>query len=352
MIPVEYGIPLAHRTTLGLGGAAATFVHASDVDTLVGALRWADTRGCPSWILGGGSNVVIGDDGLDGLVIEIGLRGLQITRGQDGALLRIAAGEPWDDVVARATAEGLSGIECLSGIPGLAGATPIQNVGAYGQEVADVLVGVHVYDRKHERRVRLTAAECALSYRDSALKRTPNRWVVLEVELELAIDGVPQLRYGELQRSLEGQRATPQRVRDSVLSLRRRKSMVIDASDPNRCSAGSFFTNPVVDADVAAEVERRAGQRGLLAARAMPQWPSDNGTVKLAAGWLIEAAGFKRGDQRGPVGLSTAHALALVHHGGGTTAMLLDFAREIRDGVAAAFGVELVPEPVMLGTRW
>lgn len=348
---IRHGVPLAPLTTLGLGGPAADFVEVRDEIGLAEAVAWADERGRPLWILGGGSNVVIADDGLDGLVVRLSNRGVEVTEDGKRARLRIAAGESWDEVVARAVASGLSGIECLSGIPGFAGATPIQNVGAYGQEIADVLQTVRAYDRHASSVVDLTPADCALSYRDSALRREPDRWIVVEIELELTVGGAPEIRYAELQRSLRGEPITPARVRDTVLELRRGKSMVIDPSDPNRRSAGSFFTNPIVEPALATEVEQRARARGLLDDRDLPAWPVGD-RIKLAAGWLIEAAGFRKGMRRGAVGISTAHALALVHHGGGTTADLLGLAREIRDGVLDAFGVELRPEPVMLGVQW
>ena len=348
---IRHGVPLAPLTTLGLGGPAADFVEVQDEVALAEALGWADQRGRPIWILGGGSNVLISDEGLDGLVVRLSNRGLTVMEDGTRARLQIAAGEPWDEVVARAVASGLSGIECLSGIPGFAGATPIQNVGAYGQEIGDVLQNVRAYDRTAGTVVDLTPADCALSYRDSALRREPDRWVVVQVELELAVGGAPEIRYAELQRSLRDGPITPARVRDTVLALRRGKSMVIDPSDPNRRSAGSFFTNPIVEPAVATAVEQRARARGLLDERALPAWPVGD-RIKLAAGWLIEAAGFRKGMRRGAVGISSAHALALVHHGGGTTADLLGLAREIRDGVLDAFGVELRPEPVMLGLEW
>ena len=348
---IRHGVPLAPFTTLGLGGNAADFARARDEDELIEAIGWADDRDRPTWILGGGSNVVIADEGLDGLVVRLSNRGLEIETDGPRARLRVAAGEPWDGVVAQAVAANLSGIECLSGIPGLAGATPIQNVGAYGQEIGDVLQNVRAYDRTAKTIVELTPADCALTYRDSALRREPDRWVVLQIELELAVGGVPEIRYAELERSLRGGPVTPARTRENVVALRRAKSMVIEPNDPNRRSAGSFFTNPIVAADVAAEVERRARARGLLVQRDLPAWPVGD-RIKLAAGWLIEAAGFRKGTRRGAVGISSAHALALVHHGGGTTADLLRLAREIRDGVLDVFGVELRPEPVMLGVEF
>jgi len=352
LLKIEHDVPLAPLTTLGLGGPAAHFAAVQTSDALIEAITWAEARGVPARIIGGGSNVVIADAGLEDLVIHPRTRGLAIARTGPVATVRVAAGEPWDDVVAATTAAGLSGIECLSGIPGLAGATPIQNVGAYGQEISQVLRSVRAYDTEHKRVVELSAADCGLQYRSSAMRRDPSRWVVLDVTLELQVDGTPQIRYGELARSLEGEAVTPARVRESVLRLRRAKSMVLDPRDPNRRSAGSFFTNPVVASERSDAVEVAARKRGLLETRELPRWAQPDGQVKLAAGWLIEAAGFNKGDRRGAVGISSAHALALVHHGGGTTRELLALAREIRDGVRDTFGIVLAPEPVLLGVDW
>ncbi|MBL4686824.1 MAG: UDP-N-acetylmuramate dehydrogenase [Nannocystaceae bacterium] len=352
VLAIEHDVSLAAHTTLGLGGPAAHFVEVHDTGALIQALRWADDGGHATWILGGGSNVVVSDNGFDGLVVRPRLRGIDLAKGGSVTLLRAAAGECWDDLVATATVAGLSGIECLSGIPGLVGASPIQNVGAYGQEVSNVLRSVRAYDRRSREIVELSAADCALTYRDSVFRREPERWVVLEVTFTLANDGVPEIRYAELARQLAGGPSTPAHVRDTVLRLRRSKSMVLDPDDDNRRSAGSFFTNPIVARDTATAVESKARNRGLLAQRDFPAWPMGPDKSKLAAGWLIEAAGFVKGERRGPVGLSSAHALALVHHGGGTTRELLAFAREIADRVHATFGVTLRPEPVLVGVEF
>lgn len=351
MLELLHDVPLAPRTTLGLGGAARSLVEARDEGTLVEALAWAEDAGLPVLVLGGGSNVVVADGGFDGLVIQVALRGVTPTVGAGGVALRVAAGEPWDALVAQAVDEGWAGLECLSGIPGLAGATPIQNVGAYGQEVAEVITAVHVWDRRAGARRVLSPAECRFGYRDSALKRDPDGAVVLALDLALRPGGAPTLRYAELAQAFEGA-ATPslRQVRDRVLSLRRSKSMVVDPADPDSRSAGSFFTNPVVEAAVADAVVEQALREGLVArAAAVPRYPADGGRVKLAAAWLIEAAGFRKGQRRGAVGISSRHALALVHHGGGRTQELLGLAEEIRAGVRARFGVELRLEPVVVG---
>jgi UDP-N-acetylmuramate dehydrogenase len=278
-------------------------------------------------------------------------RGLTFSAAGDVVLLEAAAGEPWDDVVAQAVDRGLGGLECLSGIPGLAGATPIQNVGAYGQEVAETVSAVRVLDRTSGAVSTLPATACAFSYRDSAFKRTPDRYVVLGVTFALQPAGPPSLKYAELRRALASvSRPSLAEVRAAVLALRRGKSMVLDPADPNCRSVGSFFTNPIVAPSQAARLIERALAGGVVAtAEEVPRWPAPGGAVKLAAGWLIERAGLARGLRRGPVGLSSRHALALVHHGGGTTADLLALAREIQDTVEGRFGVRLAPEPTLLG---
>lgn len=345
-------VPLATLTTLELGGPARFAVEARDKATIAEALRWAAERGLSVFPLGGGSNVVIGDDGFEGLLVRVDLRGITAVRRADEVELEAMAGEPWDAFVRQTVDRGLAGLECLAGIPGLVGATPIQNVGAYGQEVAETIRAVRVLDRQTLEEHVLSPEECAFAYRHSAFKQAPDRHLVLSVVFALRPGGAPAIRYPELASALAGvEGPTLAQVRDTVLALRRRKSMVIDPADENRRSAGSFFTNPIVDDAQAAQVVARAAVHG-VAPTDVPRWPVGPGRVKLAAGWLIERAGISKGLRRGAVGVSSRHALALVHHGGGTTAELLALAREIRDAVHARFGVTLQPEPVLLGARW
>ena len=351
------GVPLAPLTTLELGGPARHFVEVRDDAAVADALAWADARGLPVLVLGGGSNVVVADAGFEGLVVRVAPRGLMFGAPSSSgeALVTAAAGEPWDAVVAETVARGLAGLECLSGIPGLAGATPIQNVGAYGQEVAETIRGVRAFDRRARAVVSLAPEACAFAYRDSAFRRDPARHVVLAVTFALRAAGSPTLRYRELADALAQSETSPTlaRARQTVIALRRRKSMVLDAADPNRRSVGSFFTNPIVDATVAESLAARAATDGLVATAAdVPRWPAGPGRVKLSAGWLIERAGLSKGLRRGPVGVSSAHALALVHHGGGTTAALLALAREVRDAVRDRLGVTLTPEPTLIGVAW
>ncbi|MCA1683070.1 MAG: UDP-N-acetylmuramate dehydrogenase [Actinobacteria bacterium] len=332
----ESGVKLSSYTTLCLGGPATTMVTAYDEAEVLEALRSAPG---PVLVLGSGSNLVVGDAGFDGTVVRIASKG--ITTSVDGAdvLLEVAAGEDWDALVARTVADSLAGMECLAGIPGLVGATPVQNVGAYGQDVSQTVASVRAYDRDVDC-VR-TIRDCGFGYRWSRFKAEAPRWVVLSVTYRLAgsADSNP-IRYAELARALGvevGDVAPLVEVRDTVLSLRRSKGMVLDADDVDSRSAGSFFTNPLLDpADVPAGA---------------PSYAEPDGRAKVPAAWLIEQAGFGKGHFDGPVGISSKHTLALVNRGGATTADLVRVARAVRDGVRDRFGIELVPEPVLVGVE-
>ncbi len=361
-LAVTRDAPLAPLTTFDLGGRARALVEVGSDATLVEALRYAKDQRAPVFVLGGGSNVVIADAGFAGLVVRMASRGVALEdAGEDAAgprvLVRAAAGEPWDGLVARTVAEGLGGLECLSGIPGLVGATPIQNVGAYGQEVADAIAEVEVIDRDTLARATLTPDECRFGYRHSLFKEPAGAgWIVTAVTFALRRAAPGPVRYGELAKALaaRGGVTTVREIREEVLTLRRAKSMVWDPEDPNRRSAGSFFTNPVVPRALADRLVDDAVATGLVRFREeVPVFsaPAHHGvpSAKLSAGWLIERAGFERGLRRGAVGLSTKHALCLVHHGGGRAAELVAFARQVADGVEARFGVRLVPEPVFVG---
>jgi UDP-N-acetylmuramate dehydrogenase len=353
----QYAAPmpaLAEITTLRLGGPADRLVVAGDEAALIAAVRAADADGRPLLVLAGGSNLVVADAGFPGTVVRVASRGVR----ERGRGFEVAAGEPWDPLVARWVATGLSGVECLSGIPGSVGATPIQNVGAYGQEVAETIVSVRAYDRTLATVIEIGAQECGFSYRSSAFKRAPGRWVVLAVhfELERRTDSQP-IRYAALARALgiaEGERAPLADVRAAVLALRRSKGMVIDPADrdPDSVSAGSFFTNPVLGAAAFAELEERARRRLGDDVR-VPRFEQPGGSVKVPAAWLIERAGFARGHgDPATVAISDKHTLALTNRGAGTTAQLVALAREIAAGVRDRFGVELVPEPVFVGHEW
>jgi UDP-N-acetylmuramate dehydrogenase len=340
---IETEVPLAPRTTLQLGGLARYFVGAKSEQDIADALEFARERALPVWVLGGGSNIVVPDAGLDGLVLALGTQGQLREDTPDGVRLAVDAGEKWDDFVRQTVELGLAGLECLSGIPGSVGATPIQNVGAYGQEVSDTLVAVRAFDREQRRFVEFTRDECEFGYRESRFKlREPGRYVVSRVSFELT-RGVPAApRYPELQRAL-GELPGPATARDlrhTVLQLRSRKSMLLDANDPNTRSCGSFFLNPVVTSQAADAVESRVG------VNAMPRFPQRDGRVKLSAAWLIERSGFEKGFREGSVGISSRHALALVCHEGATSGELIALARRIQSEVLARTGVALTPEPL------
>lgn len=340
-------MPLRVLTTLELGGPARFLIDATDEATVIRSVLWGAEHGLSLVVLGGGSNVVASDDGFDGLVLRMAIRG---TAFHDDGTVYAAAGEPWDAFVETTVARGWAGIECLAGIPGSVGATPIQNVGAYGQEVAETIRGVRVLDRASRAITTLSAADCAFGYRDSLFRRNPAAYVVLGVTFALRPDGAPSVRYRELVEALPEPHPSLVAVSATVRALRRKKSMVLDPDDPNRRSVGSFFTNPVLDAAALAALGARAVAAGVVAAAAeVPRFASVDGNLKIPAAWLIERSGFTKGLRRGPVGISSAHALALVHHGGGTTAALRALADEIRAGVAARFGVTLSEEPIFLG---
>jgi UDP-N-acetylmuramate dehydrogenase len=340
-------VPLAPRCTLGVGGPARYLVEALDEATVLSACRWAAARDLAVRVLGAGSNVVVADDGVDGLVLAIQMRGVTAREGAGTIEVTAAAGEGWDALVAHAVERGWAGLECLSGIPGLVGATPIQNVGAYGQEVSQTVTSVRAFDREGDRIVTLAPGDCGFTYRDSRFKSgEPGRYVVLAVTYRLEPGGKPTVNYADLERDLAARgHGLPSLddVRASVLGIRRAKSMVLDPADPNRRSCGSFFLNPIIDTESLSRVERAVGDP------AMPRWPERDGRVKLSAAWLIERAGFARGQSRGAVGLSTRHSLAIVCHEGARAAEIAAFAREIRAAVHARFGVRLVPEPVLWG---
>lgn len=332
---------LADHTTLRLGGPARAWVRATTEAELTAAL--ATVEG-PVLVLGGGSNLVVADEGFDGTVVEVATRGVHpdvedAGPACGGVLVTVAAGESWDELVATAVERGWVGIEALAGIPGSVGATPVQNVGAYGQEVAQTIAQVRVWDRVLGGVRTFANADCRFGYRTSRFKADPDRHVVLDVTFQLAVGTLgTSVQYAELARALDvpvGSRAPLADVREAVLALRRGKGMVLDADDHDTWSAGSFFTNPVVGA---AAVPPDA-----------PAWPQPDGRVKTSAAWLIEHAGFTRGHGRGAVSLSTKHTLALTNRGGATTTELLDLAREVRDGVERTFGIRLVNEPVLVG---
>ena len=398
-------VALSAYTTLGLGGPAGRFVEASDDGELIEAVREADQAGQPVLILGGGSNLVVADQGFRGTVIRVASQGITVVEdaGGDTVLVTVAAGEVWDRLVEWSVTEGLAGLECLSGIPGLAGATPIQNVGAYGQDVSQTVTEVRAFDRKCDEVIRLTRDECEFGYRTSMLKRAAaglatGRFVVLSVTFRLwraevgtdrAQPGTDRagagadragagagagpasagrrlsrpVKYAELARGLGvevGGRVPLEEARSAVLALRRGKGMVLDPGDPDTRSAGSFFTNPIVSAAQFEELRQRVAERfgpgttvpGFPAGEAPPDGGPAEGAVKVPAAWLIEQAGFAKGyPAHGAVRISTKNTLALTNPGGGSTADLLALAGEIRAGVRSQFGISLSNEPVLVGAE-
>ncbi|MFJ8143636.1 UDP-N-acetylmuramate dehydrogenase [Streptomyces sp. NPDC096048] len=341
--------PLAPLTTFRLGGPATRLVTATTDAEVIAAVREADDTGTPLLLIGGGSNLVIGDKGFDGTALHIATRGLSL----DGTTLELAAGEIWTDAVARTVEAGLAGVECLAGIPGSAGATPIQNVGAYGQEVSSTITEVTAYDRRSGETVTLINSDCGFSYRHSRFKAEPERYVVLRVRFELEnADGLSApLRYAETARALgvqPGERVPLTEARDTVLKLRAGKGMVLDPEDHDTWSAGSFFTNPILTDEEFAAFRARVDER-LGTGAEPPAFPAGEGRIKTSAAWLIDKAGFTKGYGTGPARISTKHTLALTNRGGATTEDLLALAREVVTGVREAFGVTLVNEPVTVG---
>jgi UDP-N-acetylmuramate dehydrogenase len=327
---------LADHTTIRLGGPA-TLVRADTAAELIKCVSRADAAQTPVLVLGGGSNLVVADAGFDGIVAAVAHVGIAFDRTGERVVMQVEAGESWDDVVVASLAQGLAGIECLSGIPGLAGATPIQNVGAYGAEISHVVSAVRAFDRAQGTEVKRSASDCGFGYRTSALKG--GRHLVLGVDLALTETEISApIRYQQLADALGvklHETAPARDVRAAVLALRATKGMLIDAADPDSVSVGSFFTNPVL----------------AVAPVGAPHWPTADGRVKISAAWLIEQAGFMRGYGDGRVGLSRKHTLALVNRGGATTAELIAFATQIRDGVRDRFGVELEVEPALIGVE-
>ena len=339
------GEPLAPLTTLGIGGPARWLLRARTVDDVDRAHRWSTANRVPVFVLGGGSNLVVADDGFDGLVVQVDVRGREQADDGSDTLVTVGAGESWDEIVADCVTRHLAGLECLSGIPGTVGGTPIQNVGAYGQEVAQSIERLTAYDRENAALCTLTGDECGFSYRMSRFKRADRgRFVICTVTFRLRA-GRPTTIYPDITQYLaQAGVSTPdvEDVRNAVLAVRRRKGMVIDAGDPDTRSVGSFFMNPLVAPGDRDRVTALAGTQP-------PAFPADAGLVKVPAAWLIERAGFRRGDTDGNVGISTKHTLALINRGGATARDVLRFAARIKRGVLDRFGISLRPEPVFVG---
>ena len=340
-------VPLAAWCTLGIGGPARWFVEAASDEAIRPALAWADARDVAVYVLGGGSNVVVADTGFDGLVIKVDIRGVARSESNGRVHFAVGAGEAWDPFVAATVAADCAGLECLSGIPGLVGGTPIQNVGAYGQEVSATITRVHLIDRRTREIVILRSEECGFGYRTSRFKRNDD-FIVTRVEYALLAHGAPTIAYADVLSYFEHEHGTPSlaAVRDAVLQIRRRKGMVIEEGNPANRSVGSFFVNPVVTRAHFDQIADSVGDPSRI-----PRYPIGTDAIKVPAAWLIEQAGFPKGYARGVIGVSPFQAQAIVNHGGARAADVIELASDIKRAVWERFGVAIVPEPVFVGFR-
>jgi UDP-N-acetylmuramate dehydrogenase len=342
---IQENIPLAPLTTFKVGGNARYFVEASTADDVMFGVEYARSNHFPLFVLGGGSNLVVADTGWPGLVLKIAISGIVEKESADKRTFEVGAGEDWDKFVALTVTRNCAGVETLSGIPGTVGGTPVQNVGAYGQEVSETITSVHVFDITTRQFRDLSNAECGFSYRTSIFNGTERgRYIVLKVTFALTPGGAAKIAYADLKRYFpEGGSPSLQQVRDAVREIRLSKAMLIVANDDDCRSAGSFFKNPIVDEAKYAEVAAAAN------GNVPPKYPAGDGRVKLSAAWLVEQSGFQKGFARGPVGISRRHSLAIVNRGGASAADILALKIEVQDGVRSKFGIELTPEPVFVG---
>ena len=347
-------VPLSHYTTIRIGGPARYFTTCRDLTELRAALDWGRSRDEPVLILGGGSNMVVADEGFPGLVIHLDLRGTSYQADGATTIVEASAGEEWDALVAATVERGLAGFECLSGIPGKVGATPIQNVGAYGQEVSETIIDLEAWDRQQQRLVTFTNEECEFGYRDSRFKSgEQDRYIILSVRYRLRNDGEPTIRYPDLTRHLEEEGITSPTladVRRTVLQVRGAKGMVLDENDSDSRSAGSFFTNPIIPASGLSEFLGSVKRADVLEeGETVPHYPAGDDQVKLSAAWIIQHAGFHRGHRHGNIGISNKHTLAITNRGGGTAKEVMELVGQIQARVRRLFGIELVPEPNLIG---
>lgn len=347
---IEENVSLAEFTTLKIGGRARYFVRAASEREIVEALEYARHNKLPVFILGGGSNVLISDEGFDGLVLQIALKGVSVGEEKNKIVwVNAQAGENWDELCKISVEKNLQGIECLSGIPGLVGGTPVQNVGAYGQEVSETILKVKCFDRKSGNFVELTNAECGFAYRTSIFNTNEkNRFIVLNVTFALRLGGDPKIVYRDLINRFGDTKPDLKETRDAVLKIRGEKSMIIAADDPNSQSAGSFFKNPIVALERLTEIEKYAASLGF---ESVPHFKVDESRVKIPAAWLIEKSGFQKGYDFGRAGLSTRHTLAIVNRGNATAKDILNLKEKIQSAVKKHFNVELMPEPIFVGFK-
>ena len=347
---IEENVRLAEYTTLKIGGRARYFARAASEREIVEALEFASQNKLQVFILGGGSNVLVADEGFNGLVLQIALKGISVVQGKDETVCVTAqAGEDWDELCKFCVEKNLQGIECLSGIPGLVGGTPVQNVGAYGQEVSETILRVKCFDRKSENFIELNNAECGFAYRTSIFNTNEkNRYIVLTVTFVLKSGSEPKIVYRDLINYFGNTKPDLKEARNAVLKIRGEKSMVIAADDPNSQSAGSFFKNPIVTIERLAEIEEHAA---FLKFETVPHFKVDESRVKIPAAWLIEKSGFQKGYEFGRVGLSTRHTLAIVNRGDATAKDILNLKEKIQSAVKEKFNVELEPEPIFVGFK-
>jgi UDP-N-acetylmuramate dehydrogenase len=342
-LKIEQNVLLAPLTTLKIGGAARFFVRAETERDVAEAFKFAEENGFELFVLGGGSNILVSDEGFDGLVLQIALKGISLKEN----IVTAQAGEDWDDFVAFCVEQNLAGLECLTGIPGFVGGTPVQNVGAYGQEVSETIVSVRVFDRKSKQILELTNADCKFSYRTSIFNSTAkNRFIVLAVTYELKVDAAPKIVYKDLREFFGERRPNLRETREAVREIRAAKAMLVRQGGADANSAGSFFKNPVVRTE---EFQRIAGLAKSFGVENVPYFKVDEASVKIPAAWLIEQSGFHKGYRRGNAGLSSRHTLALTNRGDATAAEILALKSEIQAKVKEKFGVELNPEPVFIG---
>jgi UDP-N-acetylmuramate dehydrogenase len=345
---IQENVALGPLTTLRVGGRARFFVRATTVEDVQAALAFARARKHGVFVLGGGSNVVVSDRGWPGLVLQVATSGIGEEHKQDKVHLTVGAGEDWDGFVRHSVERNFAGVECLSGIPGSVGGTPVQNVGAYGQEVSETIVSLLAFDRVDSCVRELQASACAFGYRTSTFNTTQReRYIILRVSYALTPGGAPRLRYRDLEEHFSGRDRPPtlSAVRQAVLEIRASKGMLITLDDPENRSAGSFFKNPVLTAAEYEALVRRAQERSLQ----LPSYPALSERKKIPAAWLVENSGFSKGDTRGRVGISSKHALALINRGGASAEEVIALKEEIEKQVEATWGIKLEPEPVLVG---
>ncbi|MBN2243837.1 MAG: UDP-N-acetylmuramate dehydrogenase [Acidobacteria bacterium] len=352
-LSIRENVPLAPYTTLGVGGAARFLASIRHEDQIPEALEFARARACPVFVFGGGSNILVSDAGYPGMVFRMEIRGIWPLDEENGEFISVAAGEMWDGFVQRCVDQNLAGVECLSGIPGTVGAAPVQNIGAYGQEISDVIVSIRVLDRETCAIQELSGRECGFNYRESIFNSTGrDRYIILKVAFSLRPFGRPRIRYTDLEEYFRGRSKAPNigEVRRAVVKIRESKGMVLNGTEGDIKSAGSFFKNPILEPGEAGKIENSARDRGHLASTEnLPRLAAPGDRVKLPAAWFVERAGFQKGYTLGNVGVSSRHPLALVNNGGAQAREFIDLMHRIREKVQSEFGLALVPEPTLLG---